>query len=486
MLSNIYDGTGVFEYFEQISLVPRGSKNNKKISDFLVQFAKEHKLEYRQDEYENVIIKKPASKGYENAPVVMLQGHMDMVCEKVAKSSHDFMKEPLQLQTEGDYIYAKDTTLGGDDGIALAYALAILADNTKNHPALEVVITTDEEVGMEGAYGLDTSDLKAAYLLNLDSEEEGVFLVSCAGGLTGSCIIPMECTNKMGVKVNLIVKGLKGGHSGIEIDKNRVNSNILLGRLLYELSRHCEFDIIEGGGGLKDNAIPIESQMSILVSKEELSKLEQFFLECTLRYEKEYKKAEPDLCLELKVEGDRNREIQSEVITAKKKDDLLFFFLMTPNGVQTMSSHIPDLVESSLNMGKFLLTLEKAEFCYSIRSSLSSYKEFLSNRLEVLCEKLDGIYTIRGQYPAWEYREYSKLRELVEKVYREQYGTNPKLEAVHAGLECGILAEKLPHLDMISMGPEMHDIHTTKEKLSISSAKRVYQFLLTLLEQIKE
>lgn len=480
MLEKI-DDTKVFTYFEEISRIPRGSGNNTAISNYLVDFARKHQLEYEQDQQENVIIRKKASKGYENKPTVILQGHMDMVCEKEINCKHDFLTEPLDLQIDGDYVYAKGTTLGGDDGIAVAYALAILDNDTIVHPAIEAVITTDEETGMDGAIGLDVSKLKGTWFINIDSEEEGTILTSCAGGMSVNGTYPLNREEKKGTVIELKVSGLQGGHSGTEIDKNRENAVLLLGRILNELKNEkVEFDIITIDGGLKDNAIPRDAVAEVLVT--DVEAFEKQFTAVIGNLKKEVAASEPNaemLCLE---KGMQERRVFSK----KVKENILLFFQLSPNGVQKMSAAISGLVESSLNLG-ICRTDEKDLFLsFSIRSSVQSYKQYLGEKMKQLIQLTRGHFEKKSEYPAWEYRADSPLRELCIKVYKEQYGEEPKIEAIHAGLECGILADKNKNLDMVSIGPDIYDIHTPKERLVISSTQRVYQFLLGILKEICE
>lgn len=473
----------VFYYFEKISSIPRGSKNNQEISDYLVAFAKEHNLSYTQDKALNVVIVKEASAGYETVPSVMIQGHMDMVCEKDSNSNHDFTKQGLDLKIDGDYIYAEGTTLGGDDGIAVAYALAILSDPTLKHPRLEVVITTDEEIGMDGAIALDGTTLKSKYLLNIDSEDEGIVLTSCAGGMTSTCTLPLFWQEVEGTKLELKVEGLQGGHSGTEIDKNRTNATLLLGRLFMELEeKGIHYAIEQIIGGLKDNAIPRESSAAIVVEEADVLACCEVIEELNCQYKKELEAAEPNVAIQIKKQ---ETGIYS-TWTKETKEKIVFYLLFTPNGIQEMSSAVKGLVESSLNLG--IVTMDKREiaFSYSVRSSIRTYKEFMGMKLKRLIEGLGGTYTQRGEYPAWEYKKDSILRETCMRVYQEMYGKDMKVEAIHAGLECGILFEKMPGIDIVSIGPDMMDIHTPKEKLSISSTKRVFDFVVNVLEKIQQ
>lgn len=478
----------IFYYFEKISSIPRGSKNNKNISNYLVKFALEHNLSYIQDEYLNVIIYKKATKGYETSPTVMIQGHMDMVCEKISGSSHDFEKEGLELRIEDDFIFANGTTLGGDDGIAIAYMLAILSDNTIQHPSLEVVITTDEEIGMDGAIGLDASVLRAEYMLNIDSEEEGVLLSSCAGGMTSSCTFPIGTVNKngfgrikeQGIRATIKVSGLQGGHSGTEIDKNRGNATIILGRVLNYLRREqVPFEIVTMYGGEKDNVIPREAVTELILKESKIvkDKIEDYFG----IIQQELKTKEPNAVITMECGGKE----EVDVLSQNLKRSILFMLENTPNGIQTMSADIEGLVESSLNLGIFKVEEKEVIFSYSIRSSISSYKKYIGEKLKDLVEYLGGSYSMNSEYPAWEYKKESKLREILCGVFEKQYGYLPKVEAIHAGLECGIIAGKMPNIDIVSLGPDIFDIHTAEERMSISSAARVFDYIVNVLQAMK-
>ena len=467
------DYKGIFKYFSQISKIPRGSGNEDEISEYLVSFAKNQGLEYNKDSANNVIIIKEATKGYENEPAIMLQGHMDMVCEKLKDSSHDFLKDGIKLLIDGDFLHADGTTLGADNGIALAYILALLSDDDLKHPRLEAVITSDEEVGMNGAKALDLSSLKADYMINLDSEEEGYLLASCAGGLTGTSTLPLKRVAVQGKRIKVSIGGLKGGHSGMDIVNNRSNANKLLGRLLFDLRERNTYSVLHMEGGYKDNVIPREAFAELVIDSKDYPKLCENIDEIMKIYKKELAASEPDL--EYKVmDMDEGDYMTLDPVSFEK---LLFLLIQIPYGVQVMSSDIEGLVESSLNLGIFRLEEEQALICNSVRSSKSSYKHYISNRLEYLVSFLGGDYIVRSEYPAWEYRNESKLRDHLRNLYKEMYGKDMKVEAIHAGLECGLIAEKMPGIDIVSIGPDMSRVHTIDERLSISSAVRVYQFL---------
>lgn len=471
----------VFYYFEEICKIPHGSYNVAAISDYCVSVAQSLNLEVRQDEEYNVVIRKPASEGYGEAPVLMLQGHLDMVCVKDAGVDFDFEKDGLNLVVEDGYVHAKGTTLGGDDGIAVAMGLAILEDNTIEHPELEVVFTTEEEVGMEGAIALDTADLKAKYLLNLDSEDEGHFLAGCAGGVKATSVFPMSCASAEGTAMTLHVHGLVGGHSGAEIDKGRANANILLGRLLFELHEALPFCIISVDGGDKDNAIPVDSKAEIVVSDEDIDEIQSLAAAFQEKVRSEFHVCDPVIAIDAVVRAEGGYEVFSMALTEK----VIFMLMQVPNGIQTMSADLPGLVESSLNLGVLATTEEGVAMTWAIRSSVKSLKELMKDKLRYMTEFLGGEMTFRGEYPEWPFNPDSKICALCKKIYEEQTGEEASIEMIHAGLECGLLSEKMPWLDMVSMGPEMHDIHTSRERLGIASVERTYNLVLTVLKEFK-
>ena len=467
------DYKGIFKYFSEISKIPRGSGNEDEISEYLVSFAKSRGLMYNKDTANNVIIIKEAAPGYETEPAVMLQGHMDMVCEKRKDSTHDFLKDGIKLLVDGDYLHADGTTLGADNGIAVAYMLALLSDEDLKHPRLEVVITTDEEVGMNGAKALDLSSLKAQYMINLDSEEEGYLLASCAGGLTGTSTLPIKRVTEHGKRIKISLGGLKGGHSGMDIIRNRTNANKLLARLMFDLRQKEHYSVLHMEGGYKDNVIPREAFTELVIQPEDYMQVSDSIDEIMQMYKKELESSEPELEYSVEDMGDGSYTPMHPVSFEK----LLFLLIQTPYGVQVMSSDIEGLVESSLNLGILLTKEEQAVICNSVRSAKSSYKHYISSRLEYLVNFLGGEYIVRSEYPAWEFRKESKLREHLQKHYKQMYGKEMIVQAIHAGLECGLIAEKMPGIDIVSIGPDMSRVHTIDERVSISSTIRVYQFL---------
>lgn len=468
----------VFYYFEQICNIPHGSGNVEQISNYLVQFAKERNLEYYQDAIKNVIIVKEATEGYEAEEPVIIQGHMDMVAVKKPDCDIDMEKEPLRLAVNGDSIYAEGTSLGGDDGIAVAYALALLDAEDIAHPRLEVVITVDEETGMDGAREIDLSMLKGHRMLNLDSEEEGIFLTSCAGGARANCYLPLERESREGVAYEIVINGLQGGHSGCEIDKERGNSNCLMGRLFAELDENVKYGILHIEGGLADNAIPRETMANVLVF-ENAEVLEENIRDFEQRVKRELETKDPSFQVLLKKKECMTAEVITE--TATKRTVQLLFTL--PNGIQAMSADVKGLVETSLNMG--IVKTEKDRLCVeiSVRSSIESAKAALLRKVVMITELCGGSCVVGGEYPGWAYRKNSPLRDKMVDVYRRMYGREPEIQAIHAGLECGLLAKKIADLDCVSLGPDMKNIHTTEETLSISSAKRVWEYCLEVLKQ---
>lgn len=478
---NAMDYKNVLSYFTEISSIPRGSGFNQKISDYLVEFAQKQKLRYVQDEALNVIIYQEATKGYESHTPIIIQGHMDMVCVKENGCQHDFETEGLELMLDGEWLSANQTTLGGDDGIAIAYAMALLADPTISHPALEVVITTDEETGMDGAKALDCSLLKGRYMINIDSEEEGTVLVSCAGGARFFAELPLTPIEEEGTVLKVTAQGLFGGHSGAEIHKNRTNATLLLARALNQLSETASYLLVSMKGGDKDNAIPRFAEAEILVQDNDVDNVIAAWKEIETIYQNELKTSEP--LVSLTITNLSHKQVTAIHPTQSMK--IIFALMQSPNGVQTMSSDMEGLVESSLNLGIFDATGDTAQFHYSLRSSKKSYKYYMRDRLTMLFEFLQAEVEYGNEYPAWEFKKESSFREIFVKVFEEQYGHPPIVTAIHAGLECGLISEKIPDIDIVSIGPDMQDIHTPQERLNLVSTIRVYKFLEKLLEALK-
>lgn len=467
----------VFSYFEEICAIPHGSRNTKAISDYLVDFAKTRNLRYIQDEVNNVIIFQDGTCGYEDHEPVILQGHMDMVCEKDASCPLDMAVDGLDVTHDGISVFARGTTLGGDDGIAVAYALALLDDASIPHPPLEVVITVDEEIGLLGAAAIDLSQLKGRMLLNLDSEDEGIFTVSCAGGATAT--ISMEAPRRAvyGPCIRLVVDGLQGGHSGAEIHKNRANANKIMGEFLHRIQMIMPLCLTSFAGGSKDNAIPRSCQANAVAMGINLERING--IADTLQAEVRAQYDEPEATVQaFDLDALGGNALPTEV-TAK----VIALLCSTPNGVQAMSEEMPGLVQTSLNMGIAKLG-STMSMTFSVRSSVNHEKQALLDKLKELAAFHDAAYSQMGEYPAWEYKADSKLRDIMVETYTRMYGKEPQVLAIHAGLECGLLGEKIPGLDCVSIGPQMHDIHTSREKLNIASTARTWEFLLEVLKAL--
>ena len=473
----------VFRYFEEISKIPRCSGNEKALSDYLTTFARLKNLEVEQDSTKNVLIKKPATPGYEKAPIVILQGHMDMVCDKNKATKHDFKKDPIKLRIEGDMLYANGTTLGADDGIAIACALALLDSNDISHPPLRILMTTEEEVGLNGAAALDSKYLEGDMLINMDAEKEGVLFSSCAGGIRAKHYISRtrENSDKDLISYRISIRGLIGGHSGIEINKGRGNSNKLMGRFLNSLSNEVEYRMSEINGGLKMNAIPRETDIVISIYRVDESKLIAAVNEWNMIFKNELKASDAGIILNAK----RLEKSALKVFSLDTMKKLISLLVLIPNGVQTMSRDIEGLVESSTNLGVVTTSDEGILFESAIRSNVKSLKHNILNQFKMLADILVIGFKTDSDYPEWEYNPESELRNIFKKVYLDLYGSEPEVEAIHAGLECGLFKEKNENLDMIAFGPSMYDVHTPNEHISISSIERTWEYLLAVLKEIK-
>lgn len=474
-----YEPASVLHFFEEICNIPHISYHEKKLSDYCVAFAKERNLYCEQDKLGNVIIVKEATLGYEEVEPIMIQGHLDMVGDKVPGCAIDMETESIRIMVEGDYITADGTTLGGDDGIAVAYGLALLDAKDIPHPRLEVVLTVREEVGLEGATAIDLSCCKARRLINIDSEEEGVFTVGCAGGLRADSRIPLDAVMNKGLVCEVKTAGLLGGHSGIEIDRGRANGNIILGRFFLFLKNQVSYEIVHMSGGVKDNVIPKNANATFMIEEANVEGVKKAVAEFNGMLKIEYGISDPDIA----VLFETGQVQECKVLSSRSKETVLAVLNGMPNGVQAMSQDLPGLVETSLNMGVMQVDNTEIHTCFSLRSSHESAKQYLADKLKQLTETLGGEISYHGLYPGWPYARESKLRDLCIKVYKEQYKEEPKVEVIHAGLECGILSSKMEGLDCISIGPNMKDVHTPDEVISISSIQRVWKYLKAVLAE---
>ena len=461
----------VFHFFEEITKIPHTSENTAQIADYLVNFAKERGFWYTRDEANNVIIKKGANRGCEDRPAIIFQGHTDMVADKLPDATIDMLRDGLEIYRDGDFIKAKGTTLGADDGIAVAYALAILDSEDIEHPEFEAVFTSDEEIGLIGATKLDTSVLCGKRMLNVDSDIEGIFTVGCAGGIRLDLGLSFEREEKALSLYSLTLSGLHGGHSGMEIDKGYENAIKILAEILGGAKG---LHIASISGGNADNAIPRFAECIIAVdSAEELSEV------AIPKILKKYKSREAGITARLQPLSQT-----MPVFSESDSEKIIALAGKIPTGVYKMSEDIEGLVETSSNLGIINTDGGRVSLSVSVRSSKNSEKQKMIEKIKAICNEYNGEFGGRGEYPAWEYKKDSPLTDTVAKIYRETYGKEPKIEIIHAGLECGIFADKIEGLDCVSLGPNMFDIHTTDERLSISSAVRVWEFLKKVLKEI--
>lgn len=478
-----YQPEKVLYFFEEISRIPRESGNERGIRDYIIAFAENRSLEYEADDFNNVLIRKKASKGYESSPTVILQGHTDMVCVKTASSSHDFTKDGIELQVEDGWITAKETSLGADNGIAVAYGLALLDDDSLKHPALEVLLTAEEETTMGGAEHFDVTLLKGRILINLDSEEEGYLLTSSAGGVEVNIHLPIEWKEApVGYESYRIkIKGLKGGHSGADIDKGRANANKLMARLLEAIGQTMNLELVEINGGTKPNVIPSENMAIISIPEAEEENLMDLVKTYLYVFKNEFEVSDADIKITCKKLSTGSEEVICEE-DAKKAIVLLN---LLPNGIQTMSMHIQDLVESSCNLAMVETDGKEMVMTVSIRSSVKTLLDEIATRVDMTSEVLGAEAHFHDPYPAWQFNPDSQIRMMMGEIYKEKYGQEAKMIAIHAGLECGIFDEKIEGIDLISIGPDVENAHTTEERANIESIKNVWEFLIETLEQIK-
>jgi len=471
----------VLRFFEEISRIPRGSGNEQAISDYLADFGKQRGLTVKQDAALNVVIYKPGSKGHENRPSLILQSHMDMVCEKNSDTVHDFEKDPIALRLEGDYLYATGTTLGADNGIGVAIGLALLDSDDIAHPPLEVIFTSEEETTMKGISALDASWLTARQMINMDSGNDKAFCVGCAGGGRLDFTVPVtrEALPTGMICKLLTVRGLLGGHSGVEIHLGNANSIRILGRALTALKAEIDMHIVNVSGGLKANAIPREADAIIALPSSDVDKAEQIIgeLQETLRIE--YRVQDPGITLALAPTKD-----YPEVFSVGSAQKAISAMLLIPYGVLHMSYDIPDLVETSNNIGVMETTPEGVTMDCALRSSVPSRRLLIRTQIEALANALGAKIDFAHGYPGWTYNPDSPLLATAVAQFRELYNEDPSIEAVHAGLECGFMMEKIPDMDIISYCCKIYDAHTPNEHMSISSLKKVWLYTLALLERL--
>jgi len=470
----------VFGFFEELCGIPHGSYYIDAISDHLAAFARKRDLKCVQDEQKNIVIYLDATPGYEKEPVLVLQGHMDMVA--VSDDGRDMKKVPVEVTHDDAYVFARGTSLGGDDGIAVAMMMAIADDPSIPHPALDLLITTNEEVGMDGAVGLDPGLLRGSRFLNLDSEDEGIFTVGCAGGVrvVAKMRFTAEKTGASDIGKEIVVSGGLGGHSGQMIGLGRANANRILGRILLELSKETAVRLTTIGGGTAANAIPGEASMTVAADAADADALERILNRVSAEIRHEYHGKDDGLRILWK-----DAKTDPDGIGREDTKRLAAYLIAQPDGVQAMSGVVDGLVETSLNLG--ILRTERVEkeavitAQYELRSMIGSAAMALKDRVTAIIRAFGFEAEVSSSYPEWEYREESPLREKMIRIWKEMYGKDPVVEVIHAGLECGVLAKKIEGFDAVSIGPDMQDIHTTKERLSIASTARIWDFVLRVL-----
>ncbi|KAA0010614.1 MAG: aminoacyl-histidine dipeptidase [Thermoplasmata archaeon] len=469
----------VWKYFDDIRKIPRCSKHEEKIREYIVNFAKENGFDYQVDKAGNVVVRKPASAGMENKPTVVLQAHMDMVCEKNKDVEHDFSKDPIKVKIEGEWVTADGTTLGADDGIGVATALAILTDENIKHPPIEALFTVDEETGLTGAFALERDFLKGRILINLDSEEFGVIYVGCAGGGDSTIKLPVKKTDiPSGMKIfSVFVKGLKGGHSGCDIHEQRGNAIKILARILWKVKKDMDMRVVSITGGDKHNAIPREAEAIVAVEDEK--RFREIVENEAKDILEEIKPVDPDMKVEVK-ETDGKDCLDKD--STEKVIDLLYAL---PHGVLAMSYDIPDLVETSTNLAKVRTEDGTITVVMSSRSSSKTELQATRDRIRAIAELAGAEVEEGSTYPGWKPNLDSKILKLAKEVFKEMFGKEPEVKAIHAGLETGVIGEKFPGMDMISVGPDVKNPHTPDERVHIGSVEKFYKYVAKILERVE-
>ena len=471
----------VFRYFKEISDVPRSSSHNEKISAYLVNFAKEHELEYYQDESGNVIIWKDGTPGYENSDMVMIQGHMDIVAEKTEDSTHDFQNDPLELIVDGDTLTANKTTLGADDGAAIAMGLALLDSTDIPHPPLEFIATVDEEIGMLGAYALDGSKIRSRKVINIDSEEEGIITVGCAGAVDIFTSFPADKKLVNGVKYKYVVDGLLAGHSGLDIHQERANAGQIVARLFLDAREKAELNIVSINGGRATNVILGKVDGEVIVAASDVKAFEEIIATSTEEIKAEYRTSDSGITVSIEAVG----EASEEAVDTVCQDNFFKFLVACPTGAEHYSVELKGLVETSHSIGVVKLEDGRLITKSMSRSSVNSRNRLLARKIGIIAEALGAEVEHGSSYGAWEFNNKSDLLDVCINAYKEQYGEEPVVSAMHAGIECGIWAEKVGKVDAVSIGPDMTGVHSVNEELSIPSTERTWQYLKLILSHCK-
>ena len=472
----------ILKWFEEISKIPRCSKNEDKICEWLVNWAKENNFESKVDETKNLIIKVPASPGKENSPTVTIQGHMDMVCEKTKDSKHDFTKDPIKLVYDGEWLTADQTTLGSDNGIAIAMGMTLALDKEVEHGPLELLFTVDEETGLTGANALEPGFVEGKILLNIDSEDEGVFTVGCAGGMNTYLSLQLEYENvpSGNKKFQIEAGGMKGGHSGIDINAEKANAIRVLGRILYQIKEEIDIRLADIKGGSAHNAIPRDADASVFIAEKDVDKFKKITSDFEKTVKNEFQTTEPDLYISSKIADDQRTECMNSETTKKVID----FITVIPHGVDSMSADIKDLVETSNNFASVKIEKGELKILTSQRSSLVSKLNSLTKRIETISNLSGGKAQSGDGYPPWPPNMDSSLLKKSEEIYEKMYNKKPVVEVIHAGLECGIIGDKYPGMDMISFGPTLKYPHSPDEKIHIGTIGKVWDFMIELIKNL--
>lgn len=471
----------VWEYFYQISQVPRPSKKEEKIRKFLIEFGKTHKLETLSDSIGNVVIKKPATKGFESLKSVVLQSHMDMVCEKNSDVEFDFEKDAIQTRIEGEWVKAKGTTLGGDDGIGIAASLAILSAKDIDHGPIECLFTVDEETGLTGAFNLDEQMIDSRILLNLDSEDEGELFIGCAGGrdTIASLDLVLQPKPESHIDYKIEVSGLTGGHSGDDIQKGFANANILLIRLLWQARRDFGIHLTHIDGGNLRNAIAREAYAQILVSESNEQDFLNLMSNLALNIKKEFYVTEPNMQFKIEISTQRTSIIKDTLF-----DKIIDSMFACPHGVIAWSQDIPNFVETSTNLASVKIKEDKIIITTSQRSSVESALDMICNKVNAVFSSVQAKIIHTDGYPGWTPNTKSEIMEITKDAYYHLFSKEPKVLAIHAGLECGLIGKKFPSMDMISFGPTVKGAHSPDERMKIDTVKMFYDLIIEVLKRI--
>jgi dipeptidase D len=472
----------IFNWFEKINQFPRCPGNEAGLRNWLINWANNNRFESKTDKAGNLVIKVPASTGYENSPVVIIQGHLDMVCEKTPDSTHDFTKDPIALIEDGEWIRANKTTLGSDNGIAIAIAMTLALDKDIAHPPLELLFTVEEETGLIGASALDPTLVTGRTLINIDAEDEGSLVIGCAGGLCTDIIVLIEWTEMLGYSqlMSLNVGGMKGGHSGVDIHKERANAIKVLVRTLQTLKQQIEIRFVDIQGGTALNAIPREAEAVILVANNQIEEVKTLVSTVESTLKAEYKNTEPNLFVQI----EPTDKSYSAVTTLATTHKIIDFMAALPYGVAAMSTDIEGLVETSNNFAKANIQDSKLKILTSQRSSVESRLDALTHQIEGLARLIGAQCYNHTRYPAWQPNMNSPLLAKTQQIYQRLFGKKPIVEAMHAGLETGIIGKKLPGIDMISVGPTIKDPHSPDERIHIGTIGNVWDLTVELLKEL--